>query len=371
MMAVCFPDYQNSLVNLAASIEEYYQLDTPYEKLPVVQSLLKAAPRNVVLLVLDGLGSVILDQMPADSFLRQHLVSTLSSVFPPTTTAATTSLMTGMPPAVHGWLAWALYFPETNCNVALFRNTVHRQGNKPAADYPVADTYLPLSTQYQRFNETGRVRAESVSPFGTVKVSKLPEVFEKAAALCREPGPHYLYCYWPGPDDIMHDTGVSSPDTLAFLAQLDQRVEAFCSSLKNTNTLVLVTADHGLVDVSYRFLCNTPKVAAHLIRPTAMESRCPTFYVRPGEEADFVQDFEEAYGQDFLLFSKEEVLRRQLFGPGSHPRLETSLGDFLAVATGPVCLVDEPCSESERFRAGHAGMTEAEMKVPLIAVSIP
>lgn len=370
-MKICYPDYTCCNAGISATVFEHYGLENYIQKIPEVSSLLEKNPRNVLVMLFDGLGIDAMNRhLPADSFLRRHFVRPLSSVFPPTTTAATTAVRQALLPAAHGWLAWALYFPELGCNVELFRNTIHRSGGKPAADYPVAETFMPLPDVIRSLMVTGKLaKTGSISPFGSLPAKTFEEVFQKSEAVCREPGQHYFYCYWVGPDDTMHDTGVDSAETRAAIRQINRRMEEFCTALTGTDTLVLVTADHGLVNVRYRFLRDTPEVAAHLRQPLGMESRCVSIYVKSGHEDAFIRDFQAAYGEDFCLLNREEVLEKQLFGPGpEHPRFRQSLGDFLAIATGEVCLVETPCRESANFRAAHAGLTEQEMRVPLFAV---
>lgn len=370
-MKIYFPDYKSCNAGISAAVYDYYGLDNYIDKIPEVTDLLGHNPRNVLLMLFDGLGIDAMERhLSADSFLRRHFVRTLSSVFPPTTTAATTAVRQSLLPAAHGWLAWALYFPELDCNVELFRNTIHRSGGKPAASYPVAETFMPLPDIVKPLKAAGGlVDAGSISPFGSVPARTFEEVFQKSEALCHEPGRHFYYGYWTGPDDTMHATGVSSVETREAIRQIDRRMAELCAALAGTDTLVLATADHGLIDVRYHLLQDTPEVAAHLRRPLAMESRCVSFAVKSGHEEAFVRDFKEAYGEEFLLLSREEVLQRKLFGPGpEHPRFRQSLGDFLAIAIGEVCLVESPCHESETFRAAHAGLTEQEMLVPLFAI---
>ena len=52
-----------------------------------------------------------------------------------------------------------------------------------------------------------------------------------------------------------------------------------------------------------------------------------------------------------------------------HPTFtESSLGDFVAVATGDKALVNS--KKSHRFKSHHAGATEKEMIVPFIAIDV-
>lgn len=370
-MKIYYSDYHNCNAGITASIFAHYGVETRIEKIPAVSAMLEDHPRNVLLMLFDGMGiDAVKRHLPEDSFLRRHFVQTLSSVFPPTTTAATTAIQFGLLPATHGWLSWALYFPELDCNVELFRNTIYLSGGKPAADYPVAPTYMPLPNVYKLLGDMGGLaETGSISPFGTIPAGSMDELFEQTKQRCSAPGRHYYYCYWNDPDSKMHKTGVGSLETKAVIREIDQRVEKLCQDLAGTNTLVLATADHGLLDVRFRFLRDTPEVAAHLLRPMAMETRHITFFIKPGHQEAFARDFNAAYGEDFMLLSREEVFAQKLFGDGpEHPRFRQSIGDFLAIAKRDVCLVAEPCRYSREFVADHAGLTEQEMLVPLFAV---
>ncbi|MBI3145954.1 MAG: phosphodiesterase, partial [Pseudogulbenkiania sp.] len=95
-----WPDYHgHSLLNLTATLAEALGASTGHAPLrrPALTGL--AARRHVILLVIDGLGLQQLQALGPGSVLRRHQHGTLTSVFPSTTAAAITTLMTGQPPA--------------------------------------------------------------------------------------------------------------------------------------------------------------------------------------------------------------------------------------------------------------------------------
>ena len=55
-----------------------------------------------------------------ESFFRKNLVKRLTSVFPATTTAATTSIRTGLDPIEHCWLGWNTYIKPIDQVITLF-----------------------------------------------------------------------------------------------------------------------------------------------------------------------------------------------------------------------------------------------------------
>lgn len=107
------PDYNACLVNLANSMLSHFGAETHAPTLPMVDRYLAKDYKNVVVLLLDAMGTSILEKHFAeDSFFLAHTVGAYSSVFPPTTVAATTSVMSGYFPDEHGWLGWDCYIPE-------------------------------------------------------------------------------------------------------------------------------------------------------------------------------------------------------------------------------------------------------------------
>ena len=104
-----------------------------------------------------------------------------------------------------------------------------------------------------------------------------------------------------------------------------------------------------------------------LVRPISIESRATCFYVKEEYREKFKEEFYKAFGKDFLLFSKDEVLEKKLFGEGqAHIKFEEFIGDFLAVAIGDQGIAYSP--KSQQFLSHHAGMTKQEMMIPFIVI---
>ncbi|HOP12199.1 MAG TPA: NUDIX domain-containing protein [Oscillospiraceae bacterium] len=361
-------DYDNGLLALIASVQRHYGVHTPYRTLQTLDSLLEKNYKNVVVMLFDGLGTAILKKhLPEDAFLRRHLKGTISSVFPPTTVSAITSFESGLAPIEHGWLGWSLYFKELDKNVSVFPNTISGSDGQPAADYNVARRYIPYESIYNKIKSAtgGEVKASSVSPFSIYKSQSIDEICETVKTLCAEPQRNYIHTYWPQPDYDMHDLGTMHETVHNDIVQINEKVEKLCSDL--TDTLIVITADHGLIDVEWRYLPEYPEIMDCLSRMPSIEPRALTFFVKPGREEDFETAFTAQFGNDYLLLSKEKVFAEKLFGDGEpHPRALGFLGDYLAVATGEISIDAAPRTDSHSFKAAHAGFTPDEMNVPLI-----
>ncbi len=360
-----FPDYRHSLVNISASVLRAFGVEASHPTLPELDALLAYPYRNVVILLLDGMGDgAVRDLLAPEGFFNRHRQGAVSSVFPPTTTAATLSLMTGKTPCETGWLGWKQYFPALDRIVVPFTNTDYYTGERIATCH-AARTFLYGSYIFDAVDRAGMGRAYHVSPFGTTRADTWEALTRHIRMLCAQAGRKLIYAYWEQPDNIMHKTGSHSEQTKAELRMLETAVEALCGALKDT--LLIVTADHGHRDTVYHNLDDYPEIRQMLVRPPALESRACAFYVREADRARFPAVFRRVFPSGFRLFSKAEVLQNGMFGTGEHhPLFEAFIGDFLAVSVAEYGIVyDARCRQ---FCSNHGGLTPDEMQVPFIVV---
>lgn len=367
MMKTKFPEYNHSIVNLTNSILKYYGVENPHDTLPEAdEALAKQEYKNVVLMVFDAMGTYNLERILAqESFFRKHQKATISSVFPPTTVAATTSLDSGLYPSEHSWLGWSLHFHEINDNVNVFINTNDR--GESVADYFVAGKYIPYQSVIEKINATGKIKADSVSRFGTCYAETLDDIVDETTRLCGESGKHYLYTYLNEPDSTMHKQGIDSMAVVDWIIKIEQAVRKLSSQVEDT--LILVTADHGHIDNrTCVAIQDYPELLSTLKWLPSIEPRALSLFVKEGEEERFKTEFLKHFHRDFILLSKEEVLEAKLFGDGAeHPHFQEFLGDYLAIGTGDVSIFNSR-EEAQEFIGIHAGLTQAEMEVPLIII---
>ena len=99
-------NYNECLTNLACSIRKYFDLEYNHNTLDYIDKILEEKqPKNVVTILCDGMGTNIMDRaLEKDSFLIKNRLKNITTVFPATTVAATTSIMTGLNPVESGML---------------------------------------------------------------------------------------------------------------------------------------------------------------------------------------------------------------------------------------------------------------------------
>lgn len=373
-MKYCRPDYDNCLVNLSNSILKYFGAETSAPTLKMADKLLEKEYKNVVVLLMDAMGISILEKhLAPDGFLRSHLAGSYSSVFPPTTVAATTSVLSGLYPNEHGWLGWDMYFPELDKNVTVFTNndqlTEGEDGKPkdftPAADFNVAGKYIPYKNIITRINEAGG-NAYASMPFLEPYPQDLDSILKRVEDLCKTPEKKFVYAYWNEPDSTMHQYGPASKEAYAVVTALEKRIEEFASNL--TDTLLLITADHSQVECTNYCINDYPEILECLVRMPSIEPRALNFFVKDECKEAFPRIFNETFKDKFWFLTREEIISNKLFGTGKeHPGFRDSLGDYIAISVADVTIFATHM-EAELMPGGHAGLTKEELEIPLIAV---
>lgn len=355
-----WPDYENCIANLPNSILKKWKIPTVGGTLSLADKYLQKDYKNVVVLILDGMGKSILEgALDENGPFRSQLAGIYKSVFLSTTVAATTSAMSGLQPCEHSWLGWDCYYPQVDKNVTVFLNTV--QGtDEPAADYSVAWTVTPYENVVTTINKAGG-KAYGCAPFLEPYPKSIEEICARIKDLCEEPHQKYIYAYWNQPDGFLHRNGCNSNIVKEALENIETNVNKLADELEDT--LIIVTADHGHIDTDYVVLQNYPKICNCLVRLPSLEPRVLNFFIKEDKKEIFEKEFRKEFGEKFLLMPMEEAIDKNLFGTGKHhENFRSMLGDYLAIATDNLTIY----FNDERWVTMHGSLTEDEMLIPLI-----
>lgn len=367
-MKIMYPDYSNGPANLANSILKYFDCRTFHTTNQLVDEVLERKQyKNVILYLCDGMGkSIIEEHLPEDSFLRKHYVNTISSVFPPTTTASTTTITTGLEPCEHGWLGWDLYFEEEDDIITMFRN-FKKDTEIPAAEYDVAETKRPIKKLYEQILEQSDYHGEFLFPFRYTKYDSIEHMHQIILDRLNMKEKNFIYAYDTQPDSLMHEKGCHSLEAKERVQLINSQIESLCCQLHDT--LVIVTADHGHCDIEMLYLSDYPELTNLLIRDISIESRATTYFVKEGCQEQFKKLFHENFGDDFMLLTHDEVVEKKLFGEGTPcEKFESSIGDFMSIALTDKAIFTQRFDDGFEFKSHHAGLTSDEMEIPLILI---
>ena len=362
-------DYNECLTNLACSIRKYFGLDYKHCTLEYIDRILEEnKPKNVVTILYDGMGSNIMDRnLDKDSFLIKNRIKSITTVFPATTVAATTSMMTGLNPVETGMLGWDMYYKDIDKTITVFMSS--EKGDfeyKPlqeAIDY--RNKHMIEKSIMDELNEKSIYRGYTLFPFGENAYSNLDDMYRIIENRCDENGMKYIYAYDTNPDFTMHKIGCNKAEIKLIIEDINKRVEELSSKLKET--IIFVVADHGHHNVENLFIKDYPDIEECLAKNTSLESRAINFFIKPGKKEIFIVLFNKYFGSDFELYPKEDVIKSKLFGDGVENEIfRDALGDYLAVGKTNKALL---YVGNEVLKSQHAGYTDDEIFVPLIVIN--
>lgn len=364
-MDVKYPDYNNSILNVSHTILDYYKAESKYPVIPELKKVLDLGFKHVALILLDGMGTNILEKHLDDqSFLRKHMIKKITSVFPPTTVAATNAVLTTKPPIVSGYLGWVQYFKKENTNHVVFLNedfydtkrTFHNNLRETYLKQDLIYDYIKrANTDVETYELFPDFRPNGYKTFH-LELKRLKEITNKNQK-------SFSYLYWAYPDLLEHETGICSEHVKVELEKLNHDLEMFSQTM-NEDTVIIVIADHGLIDVEPIELYKHEELMKMLLRMPSIEPRATNFFVKPFKKHKFKKMFNETYGNDYKLLSKRELIYSGLLGQGEHhPLIDSFLGDFMAISISNKYF---KFKEGKLFKAHHAGLLAGEMEVPLI-----
>jgi hypothetical protein len=380
------PDYRGgSIVNLMTSIVQAFDGTPPSEHSP-----LRALPpaslgsRNVVLLVIDGLGHDKLVATCPDGALARHLESRITSVFPSTTATAVTTFLTGLAPQQHGITGWFTYFRELGGVLAVLPYRPRHGGSAPSVAARALFEHVPLFDRLRARSHVVIPRHIAYSDYnaahnGTARVhpfSSLDQMFDAVAQIVRRPGDRqYVYAYWPELDRLAHEHGIESREATAQIARIDEAFDRFLAGIDGTDTTIVVTADHGFINAESEHAIELdahPDLARTLRLPLCGERRAAYAYAQAGRGAQLVDYVEEHLAALVELHESDSLIDSGYFGLGPpHPRLRERVGDYTMIMRGKATIKDWVLGEHRHSQIGvHGGMSPQELLVPLVVARV-
>ncbi len=358
------PDYRRSIMNVSRSILKHYGAYEGDDTIPVLDQALKQGFNHVIFMLLDGLGTNVLKiHLPKTAFLRQHYRQTITSVFPSTTVAATNAVLAAEPPVTTGYLGWVQYFKEEDKQIVVFLNEDYYTGEK--ATLPFRQTYHAYPSLAARIRKQQHDVVANEIFHGSIEGGSktFDEHLARLDARMKAHEKTMTYVYWTDPDMTEHTHGIHHEQTGNVIRELDRKTALFAENMPD-DALLIVIADHGLIDVIAEPLYENQALLDCLIRPPSIEARATTFFVKPDCHEPFQRLFNKRYKRHFKLLTKGELYQLGLLGDGKmHPRLDEYLGEYIAIATKNRMFMLQP---GKPFLAHHAGLTKGELQVPLI-----
>jgi predicted AlkP superfamily pyrophosphatase or phosphodiesterase len=341
---------------------------------------------RVCLLIVDGLGAELLRRHASDAPFLTSLagdlsgadpyaspVPTLSVGFPATTATSMASYGTGLPPGEHGMFGYQVRDPSRGVLLNLLRWDQHTD--------PLV--WQPQPTMFERIKEAG-VPGFHVGP-GAFSASPLTRAVWRGAeylptdgagalvagaaeAVRREPR-SLTVAYHAAVDRAGHVYGSSSAAWSNELALADRLVERLVAALPE-DVLLLVTGDHGMVDVPAGGRIDLDAEPALLdgVELLGGEGRARHVYTAPGALEDVQAAWTALVGHAAWVRSREEAIEAGWFGRPVRPELRERIGDLVVAADRGSALIARKTEPNESRLVGlHGSLHPADLEVPLLA----
>lgn len=373
------PDYQNnSIVNAAASILQALDVKPLYNPLSKMEFLSEA--KTIVLLVIDGLGYQYLKKYAPSSFFGRNIKQKLTSVFPSTTASALTTLETGVAPQQHSITGWFTYLKELGV-VAKILPFYPRCGGSTFAETKIEReaifTEARISDKTNRTSAVvypediidGKVNKKDKTMFAYTSFDDMLQIVSKR--IRNEKTQHFIYAYWSEFDSICHKHGIKSSEAFNHFTFLDKKLETFSASLKGSDTALIITADHGLIDTNQEkvmVIDYFPQLQNTLTLPLCGESRVSYAYIKPSKYKLFENIIATKFNDVCWLYRSEDLIEQNWFGLFQpNPKLYDRVGDYVLLMKDNYIMKDFLLGEERKFNTGnHGGVSSLEMFVPLI-----
>jgi Type I phosphodiesterase / nucleotide pyrophosphatase len=336
--------------------------------------------RRVAVLLVDGLGA---DLVRAHAGLAPTLaaldtpVGDLSAPCPSTTPVSLATLGTGLPPGSHGILGFVTLVPGEHGATGEDRSLNHVQWG----DDPDPELWQPRRTVFEQAAAAG-VAVSAIGPHAYARSGLTRAAYRGAAYVgAVSPGdlsavllesltaaPRTLaYGYLAELDLTGHVRGVDSPSWRHQLAIVDRVVDQIVAGLPDDGAL-LVTADHGMVDVPAERKLDLDEQPELIdgVRLLAGEPRARYVHTEPGAEDDVLARWRELLGDRAWVVGRDEAVATGIFGP-VEAALAARIGDVVALARGGWALTAtrrEPMPS--RLVAYHGSLTATELAIPLL-----
>ena len=357
--------YDESILSYISSIRAYYGLKSSYAPNSKLSKILnERKPEKIFLILIDAMGSnLIKRKLAADDFLNKYMAFSTSTVFPSTTTAATTAIKNGKEPIENGWIGWSEYLKEVDDIVIPFLSKSFYSDKQ--YEKGLFEKYVPISSTEKELCDIG-INARIINPsFDPDGCNSIEEMCQRLKDYSYTNEYKYIYAYWDEYDSMMHEYGVNVEKSDDYLKHINDQLEKLSTDISD-DTMLIITADHGQIDVKKEYDLYGSKYDKYFSRRPSIEFRAMSVCINPGMEEEFEKEFKAEFENDYILLNYEQVIALKIFGnKQAHPRLKEFVGDYLAIAKGPMSFRYTEY-DKKTFKGDHAGISEDEMMVPVI-----
>ncbi len=378
------PDYEKlSLVNVSNSILAHFGCRTlhpvyPFEKwIPGLFDNIN----KVIIFLIDALGLHSLQRvLRKEDFFDQKNILYATSVFPTTTSASISSLLTATTPIEHGILGYILYLKEVGALVNMIELSSPTLG-KVSTNFASKEILLS-ETIFEKILTAGvkgcvltskNIRSSGFSNLihtgASIKsYQSFGDLFFKLKEILQEDGKVFGFVYWGLLDSIGHKMGVDSEAFENELYWLLKMIQKQVIPFIENDTLLMIMGDHGQIATPWEneiWWSWKDEISTFFTLPPGGEMRMMHIYTRqPREVIEYIR---EIYSDKAMVLTRDEAIQMRLFGD-THCKKESleRIGDIILIARWNYSFYFKFTGREESLKSKHGGLSLDELIVPLI-----
>lgn len=331
--------------------------------------------KNSLVILVDGLGWHNVNDFAGHApFLKKHMDKRSKgyTAFPSTTASSIMSLATGLSPSEHGFIGYKVFDRRTNESVNLLTGltgeTLNSYLRKPNLASTTANIVVVSRPEYLG-------SGFSMATFGDARFIgefNLEKRFSIALKEINSGSGKLIYLYIPELDQTAHKFGSRSDKWIHLLEQVDSLARKIVSETA-PNRGILLTADHGIIDVkpeNHIFLDEAPALKERLL-DVGGDPRATFIYLT--ETADLEKTKSELaiwLGERAGVYEIGELVQSDIYA-SAVAEVEHVLPDLVILAAEKNACYHRGYSKpaSLAMIGQHGGLSEAEIAIPMLRLS--
>jgi len=326
---------------------------------------------HAVVVLIDGLGYENLTQAKAYSrFLNSQNLESIRCEFPSTTATSITGFATGVRAEKHGVIGYSVFDRNTSTAINLLTgwessleakrfkkiNSISDDSSEPAVRVIAPKSYQDSGFTALTMAGAQYLAADSVS--------------ERFAKLTSFPSSKTLtYLYVPELDQLAHRFGVSSTNWLEALEDVDMELSRLSERLQ-PGVGIVVTADHGIVDVprANQVMLEKFDWYVNAVAHTSGDPRCNYLYLKNQTDLSQVQaKAQSEFGGEAYVCSVSELAESGW--ANWEVAVESGYApDLIVIWRNNAVGYDQRTAKPHHLKmvGQHGGLSDIETRVPLI-----
>ncbi|ANQ53547.1 hypothetical protein XJ44_03345 [Thermosipho affectus] len=372
------PVYEKSIVSFVNVLLKHFGV-SPYHEFKEMEEYLfpfLEKKEKIIVVILDSLGFKKFKELGVifENYTR------LSSVFPTTTVAAVTSIMTGLTPKEHGLLGYVQFLREIGTLVNMIDFSFPGMSENSFATL-VKKNIKRLPNVFQLLKKEGLyggvLTAQNIANSGlsfliqnnanVLTYYSTLDMLVKLERMLRKDFKGILFTYYGTIDGIGHKMG---PDSDSYEYEAKYILEWFKKLNADKKTRIFILADHGMITTpneKNKFMGS--ELLKFLKIPPAGEMRMMYFYVQKNKKERFLEYMEEKYSGKFEIYPSKECLMEGYFGIGkAHPETVHRIGDYVLICKDNYSFTYTYTGGEQKLKGMHGSLSYEELFVPLIII---